>query len=477
MQHPLSHASKPIEPQEGQGGPRDEWPTNVPPPPTPPMPDQGPITFAIARPARLLGIAWGISVPAVLWTHVKFTNPIAAVVVAGGVLLGVGLATVLAWTMFFAFKRSRNAATVMFGGLACLGLCVNVLVGVFMSLASGALREINHGPGTVQAQIKQEISHAKMVAAEEIVKAKSEGVKGLLKDQPAPVSPDLVLNPLGEGETKPTPAPETSAPAHAEAAPPAEHPVPQPPAPRPVKTVATRPVAVPVVKPQVNVPQRGISVRKPGSKMPEPVIATIDEDTVDRVALDAALGVQERLDKAAKRYADSALRLSTARDPLLYHSPMEFKDFHRALEQHRADAQALRDAVVTAAGQMQMRLSQAGVPTPQIERHVSMAFPQSITEASMEFHDAYLAWLDARDRRAVTLEASLGRWRYNPDTKQLWLADDYVRAACEGAFDGVRASSTMLAAKREQAEAMGVPTRASQLRDGMSRVAGEPGGE
>ncbi len=141
MRHPLSHASTPIEPEAAEAAPRQEWPTNEPPPPPPEMPEPGPISFSIARPARLLGIAWAVSVPAVLWSHIKFSNPLAVVIVAGGVLAGVGLATGLAWGAFHAMKRSRNAASGIFGGLACLGLTCNVLLGVFMSLAAGAARD------------------------------------------------------------------------------------------------------------------------------------------------------------------------------------------------------------------------------------------------------------------------------------------------------------------------------------------------
>jgi hypothetical protein len=467
------------------------------------MPEEAPPTFSIARPARLLGIAWSVSVPAVLWSHVKFSNPIAAVTVAGGVLVGVGLALALAWVAFYAFRRSRNAAAVAFGGLACVGLGVNVLVGVFMTLASGALREIDRGPGTVQAQIRQELSHVKQAAKEEIAKAQDEGVKGLLKEQAvaeiAPIAPDLVLGPPGEQEQKPAaqpaasavavkqseptpsaaPAHEVAANAHADVSPApkpesakaAASPKPAKPAATVANTAKTHSTAQP--KPQVNVPQRGISVRKPGSNLPEPVVATIDDATVDRLAYDAAKAIQDKLDRAARRYADSALRLSTMRDPLLFHSQVEFREFRRALDQHRADAEALREGVVTAGYQMQTRLSQAGVPTPQTIRHVSMAFPVDITEASAGFHDAYLEWLNARERRAMVLETSLGRWKYNSDSKQLWLADDGVRSACESAFDGVRASSSMLAVKRGQAEELGIPTRASELREQASRVAGE----
>ncbi|MFO0832194.1 MAG: hypothetical protein U0637_10150 [Phycisphaerales bacterium] len=516
MRHPLSHASTPIEPQESAGAAaREEWPTNVPPPPPPPMPEQPPVSFSIARPARLLGIAWAVSVPAVLWSHVKFSNPVAVVVVAGGILLGLGLATALAWALFMSLKRSRNAAAVTFGGLACAGLAVNVLVGVFMSLAAGALREIDQGPGTVKAQIRQELAIAKKVAAEEIGKAHEEGVKGLLKDRPsggpageaAPVAPGLVLGPTGDGAATPQDTPPTgatpgqgaehAAEVHAGGATGAAAGATQPPsvdttpvaptapgaaaasapqaAPRAVGVKpASKPVAKPVVKPQVNVPQRGISVRKPGSKMPEPVVATIDDATIDRVAYDAAVAVQERVDKASRRYADSALRLSTLRDPLLYHSQAEFREFRRALDQHRTDAEALRDAVVTASGQMQSRLSQAGVPAAQADRHVAMAFPREITDASAEFHNAYLVWLDAREHRAMVLETALGRWKYNADTRQLWLADDGVRSACESAFDSVRASATMLTAKREVAEELGIPTKASEMRAQSGRFANEP---
>ena len=60
---------------------RQEWPADAPPPPTPELPEPPPITFGIARPARLLGIAWAVSVPAVLWSHIKFSNPVAVVIV------------------------------------------------------------------------------------------------------------------------------------------------------------------------------------------------------------------------------------------------------------------------------------------------------------------------------------------------------------------------------------------------------------
>lgn len=501
MRHPLSHASTPIEPEAAEAAPRQEWPADAPPPPTPELPEPPPITFGIARPARLLGIAWAVSVPAVLWSHIKFSNPVAVVVVAGGVLAGVGIATGLAWGAFHALKRSRNAASGIFGGLACVGLACNVLLGVFMSLAAGALREIDRGPGTVRTQLKQELAIAKKVAREELVKVQDEGVKGLLKEtpaptmEPAPVSPDLVLTTPSEKEPEQAPsaaqAVEIAANAPAEVAQPApqvaaahepEQEQPKPVAkPKAVVKTAAKPAPKPTPvasapKPQVNVPQRGISVRKAGSAMPEPVVATIDEATVDRVAYEAAVSVQDRVDKASRRYADSALRLTSMRDPLLYHSQTEFRDFRRALDQHRTDAEALREAVVTAAGQMQTRLSQAGVPVPVIERHVSMAFPADVSEASAEFHDAYLAWLDARERRAMILETSLGRWKYNAGTKQLWLADDGVRSACESAFDSVKASSSVLASKREQAEELGITTRASEMRSQVGRFAGENAG-
>lgn len=503
MRHPLSHASTPIEPEAAEAAPRQEWPADAPPPPPPELPEPPPITFGIARPARLLGIAWAVSVPAVLWSHIKFSNPVAVVIVAGGVLLGVGLATGLAWGAFHALKRSRNAASGVFGGLACAGLACNVLLGVFMSLAAGALREIDRGPGTVRSQLKQELAIAKKVAREELVKVQDEGVKGLLKEtpaptmEPAPVAPDLVLNTMSEKEPEQAPAAAPAAEIAANApaavaeqapqvavAPKTEQPKPAA-QPKPVAKVAAKPAPKPAVKPapvasapkpQVNVPQRGISVRKAGSAMPEPVVATIDEATVDRVAYEAAVSVQERVDKASKRYADSAMRLTSMRDPLLYHSLTEFRDFRRVLDQHRTDAEALREAVVTAAGQMQTRLSQAGVPVPVIERHVSMAFPADVSEASAEFHDAYLAWLDARERRAMILETSLGRWKYNAGTRQLWLADDGVRSACESAFDSVKASSSVLASKREQAEELGITTRASEMRSQAGRFAGENAG-
>ncbi len=353
----------------------------------------------------------------------------------------------------------------------------------------------------MRSQLKQELAIAKKVAREELVKVQDEGVKGLLKETPAPaptmtpapVSPDLVLSTMSEKEPESAAAPavEIAANAHADVAAPAPQVavVPEPrkelPKPatkaKPVAKAAAKPAAKPTPvanapKPQVNVPQRGISVRKAGSALPEPVVATIDEATVDRVAYDAAVSVQERVDKASKRYADSAMRLTSMRDPLLYHSLTEFRDFRRALDQHRTDAEALREAVTTAAGQMQTRLSQAGVPVPVIERHVSMAFPADVSEASAEFHDAYLAWLDARERRAMILETSLGRWKYNAGTKQLWLADDGVRTACESAFDSVKASSSVLASKREQAEEMGITTRASEMRSQSGRFAGENAG-
>ena len=450
----------------------EQWPIHGAPPP-PPLPDEGPTPFGMARPARLLGIAWALSVPAVLWSHVKFDNPITIAIVGASIGVALLAGVIISWIAFRALNRSRAAASGIFGGLASIGLAANILFGVFTTLAADALREVNQRPTGLQAQLGQELLQAKIIAANELARARKEGFSGVLKHiDPAPAPVVAVL-------ATPAPAPAPSAPVDQTLAANGTAQVSSPSA----VVAAAAPKAETVVtprapkpKPQLVVPPRGVSVRMPGTAPAKPVVQPLNPDTMERLALQAFGQAQERIDRATRRYAESAIALSQLRDPLLYAREVEFTEFRRALDEHYLHAAALREAYAQAPAVMRNRLSLAGVPSIQIDPAVNAAFTIQAVCAGVEFRDAYLDWLAAREARAMVLESSLGRWKYNAANQQLWMADDWVRTACEGAFDVLRASNQTLAAKREQAEMFGIPTRLQDMTQGESRLANEDEG-
>ncbi len=449
----------------------EEWPEHEAPP-VPPMPETPPAAFGIARPARLLGIAWAVSVPAVLWSHLKTSTPLTFIMLGFGILAALGVAALIAWIAFHLLRRSRAAASGIFGGLASIGLAANVLLGVFLALASGALRDIDRG--NLRTQLHQELAQAKTIASEEIVKAKRDGLKGVLTEKPVikrPIDTDAPA-PINVPELSPPPTrAESSTPARTETAVASTT---QPPA-KATPKVVIKPSQPPKAQPQVAVPQRGVSVRKSGTVAPA-AGASMDQETLNRITEQSRTFVLERLEKATRRYARSAVALSHMRDPLLYTSPSEFREFRRLMQEHFVDAEALHDSIAGAPAAMRNRLSLAGVPTPRIDRQVELAFPNEVIEADTQFRQAYLGWLCAREDRARVLEDSIGRWKFDQPTKQLWLADDGVRSSCENAFEVLRVSRTTLGSKRRQAEDLGIPTRLQDMTNGASRVASEAEG-